>query len=196
MALLAAVAVVLVAPAGTAGALEGEPILIQDRHVRVADVQIHGVGLDDAAPLTAEISAVLDRYLGGAVVTGLLTGQPADVADTFTSAARARLSSDDRPILVEDDILRPAVVDVRRFRADLLVLSGPGKVAEVVVANISHLAVGFGGDTGQVRVGRDGQLVFVHQDGAWRIDSYDLEVNRTRSPLPPLSLLWPFGREA
>jgi hypothetical protein len=56
--------------------------------------------------------------------------------------------------------------------------------------------VGFGGDTGQVRVGRDGQLVFVHQDGAWRIDSYDLEVNRTRSPLPPLSLLWPFGREA
>lgn len=189
---VASVLLIAAALAGTADAAEGDAILLESRDVRVAAVRIHGVGMSDAAPLTAEVAAVIDQYLDGAVVRGLRTGKPQGAGGAFTPAARARLTSEDRELLVEEDVRRPGVVWVRRARAELDVLTGPGNVAEVVVATISSRVEGWGGGTGQIRVERNGELVLVRREGAWRIDGYELEVDRQRDPLPPLSLLWPF----
>lgn len=173
-------------------AVAAPAVRLDQRPVAIRAVEVHGAASVDTEELAAGVAAAIDRYLNVAVVKGLVQGRPgAGLPESFTVPARKRLQGPDRASLVEEGGPRPAVVFTKRARADVVALVAPSGTVEVVVVTIDHRIKGWGGSAGAITVIRTGDLVLNRAGDQWRIDAYDLRVERRREPLPPLGeLLW------
>lgn len=128
----------------------------------------------------AAVKASLDTYLNNGVVAPLKTGQPpAGLEGVFTGAAGARTAGGqpDRLALLEEG--QPVSGKVVQDRADakLTALMDPGGAVAVVVSQVDF-AVTVRGKGTTLTVVRNGELVLVLDNNAWRIDSFDLRTAR------------------
>lgn len=128
----------------------------------------------------AAVKASLDTYLNNGVVAPLKTGQPpAGLEGVFTGAAGARIAGGqpDRLALLEEG--QPVSGKVVQDRADarLTALLDPGGAVAVVVSQLDF-AVTVKGKDATLTVVRNGELVLVLENNAWRIDSFDLRTAR------------------
>lgn len=128
----------------------------------------------------AAVKASLDTYLNNGVVAPLKTGQPpAGLEGVFTGAAGARIAGGqpDRIALLEEG--QPVSGKVVQDRADakLTALFDPGGAVAVVVSELDFAVTVKGKDT-TLTVVRNGELVLVFDNNAWRIDSFDLRAAR------------------
>lgn len=128
----------------------------------------------------AGVLDTLNRYLNAAVLQPLRTGGPAgDLTPLFTAPAASRVMSvgPDRFAFIDENL--PPVSDVRKEAAvaGLTGLAGTDGVMSVVTAGLDLRLIGHINGS-PVTVVRTGELVFVPERGAWRIDAYDIKVTR------------------
>lgn len=128
----------------------------------------------------AGVLATLQAYLVGASLSPLGSGAPVgDLTALFSPRAAPRATSaPDRAALYDEGL--PPVESLRSDVADLGLtgVAGPdGKIA-VMAARFTVKLNGVTAATPLV-VQRDGDFVLVPEDGAWRIDAYDVRASRT-----------------
>lgn len=131
----------------------------------------------------AGVLDTLNRYLEAAVLGPLRTGGPAgDLTPLFTPPAAARVMAvgPDRFAFIDENL--PPLTEVRKERAvaGLTGLAGTDGVMSVVTAGLDLRLIGHINGA-PVTVVRTGELVFVPDRGAWRIDAYDITVTRTQA---------------
>ena len=145
---------------------------------------VHTAGEVDPAvqeATRAEVLGTLNRYLETAVLTPLRSGGPAgDLTPLFTGPAVERVMTvgPDRFAFIDENL--PPVNDVRAESAvaGLNALADPEGTMSVVTAGLDLRLIGHINGA-LVRVSRTGELVLMPEDGAWRIDAYDIRVTRT-----------------
>lgn len=128
----------------------------------------------------AGVLATMQAYLVVASLDPLRSGTPgADISPLFSGRAAPRATAaPDRAALYDEGIppvesLRPEVADI-----NLTGLVGPdGKVA-VMAASYAVKINGITSGTPLV-VQRNADFVLVPEDGAWKIDAYDVHASRT-----------------
>jgi hypothetical protein len=158
--------------------------------VAAADVPGAGALPDD---VRAGVSSTLDRYLQAGLVQTLRTGAaPPELAQLFTAAATTRLGGPDRAALVDEGMAPHPDAEATSATADLTGLREADSSISVVAADIvAVVRAGRGAEA--VQITRRGQLVLVPDTGTWKIDGYDLKVERdplvpqTTSTAPPTS---------
>lgn len=149
--------------------------------ISAADVQSPA---PQAAPfpedLKAAVKASLDTYLVNGVVAPLQTGQPpSGLEGVFTGAAGPRVAAGqpDRIALLEEG--QPVFGKVTQDRADAkLTALTDAAGAPAVVAALVDFALTVKGKGTTLVVVRNGELVLVLENNAWRIDSFDLRTAR------------------
>lgn len=130
--------------------------------------------------LVAGVKAGLDAYLGVAVVNPLLTGQPASGLEAaFTAASLARLANPgvERAAVLEEGAPLTGEVEQQRADAKLTALTAPGGDVVLVTAQVDMGHTVDAGDS-NVEIVRSGELVFVADAGAWRIDAFNMRTAR------------------
>lgn len=130
--------------------------------------------------LKAAVKASLDTYLVNGVVAPLRTGQPpSGLEGVFTGAAGPRVAAGqpDRVALLEEG--QPVFGKVTQDRADAkLTALTDAAGAPAVVAALVDFALTVEGKGTTLAVVRNGELVLVLENNAWRIDSFDLRTAR------------------
>ncbi|MCZ7529883.1 MAG: hypothetical protein M5U31_05795 [Acidimicrobiia bacterium] len=157
-----------------------EPEPVADVEVTINEVSVSSAGEKTEMPpgVVEAVRAQLDAYVQQATVNPLLGGDSADLAALFTPFAATRLEGPDRASLVDAD-LGPATGDVvaNSAAANLTGLAdGSGKI--VLVAATLVLDVETETDEGPVHITRLGDLVLVPDGFDWKIDGFDLNVQR------------------
>ena len=130
--------------------------------------------------VAAAVKASLDTWLGSGVVGPLQTGKASSGLDAvFTEPALARISAAgaERSAMLEEAGPLTGKVQQDRANANLTAVTAPGGDVVLVTAQIDMGHAVSSGD-GFVDVVRSGELVFVPDRGNWRIDAFDVMVNR------------------
>ena len=169
-----------VATASPASARTRKPLV----KITVGDVTMYKVGNDpNTIPddVRAKIVEALSTYLNAATVKPLQTGAVDDaaLATTLGPAATQRASGFDRATLVDEGIPKATGrIVVNTLPVKLTGLAdGSGQIV-VVTARLDSIAR-TRTENGAVTISRKGDLVFTPDGGTWKIDGYDLAVERS-----------------
>jgi hypothetical protein len=152
--------------------------------ITVGDVTMYKVGNDPATipdDVRTKVIAALTTYVNAATVKPLQTGAVDDaaLASTLGPAATQRATGADRGTLVDEGIPKATGrIVVNTLPVKLTALAdGNGQVV-VVTARLDSIA-----RTrtvhGAVTISRKGDLVFTPNGDTWKIDGYDLAVERS-----------------
>jgi hypothetical protein len=129
--------------------------------------------------LTSAVLDVVGRYATQAMAVPM-TGRAPQLDDLMTDAARASLGTPDGALTDEGIAVVTATPDVT-VSAELAALAVGDPPVSVVVATIDAASRGATSAGATVSVHRRGDLTLVLEAGAWKIDSYHLNVER-KSP--------------
>lgn len=171
------------------------PLVWDEARVTVADVEVVGMAQPpDLDPVVADIAETVERYVEAATESPLLLGEPSPLLESlFTDAAKARLGTDDRLALTDEDVPAVLALSVGEVRAGITLLAGGGGRPEVAVVAVRVEVDGFGGSGGGVTLDRSGELVLLSTPDGWRIDGYRLDASADTTGIPPFGqVLWPF----
>lgn len=126
----------------------------------------------------SDVQSSLNGYLEVGVLGPLRTGGPAgDIGPVFTAAARERLGGPDRAALVDEGL--PAVEGLRADRAVLEVTVFADQGGQVVMASAGFDLKMHGTVQGTpFSVDRTGEFLLLPDNGAWRIDGYQVRAAR------------------
>jgi hypothetical protein len=137
---------------------------------------LDGTGAIDPA-LQAQITDAVHTYVNAATGTPLGTGQAAVLDGVLTTGAASRLTPASRDALADEGL--PALAGVKTDHANVSIdaFQGPDQTTVVnAVIDVAVTATEPGG--GPVKVARIGTLTFVNDGGTWRIDAFQLNVER------------------
>jgi hypothetical protein len=175
--LAACVALVTVAPAF---AKPRKPVV----KITIGDVTVYKVGNDpETIPddVRTKVLAAVSTYVNAATVKPLQTGAVDDaaLATTLGPAAMQRATGLDRVTLVDEGIPKATGrIRVNTLPVKLTALadaSGRIVVVTAVFDSIARTRTAKGG----VTISRKGELVFTPEGDTWKIDGYDLAVERS-----------------
>jgi len=127
--------------------------------------------------LQAQITDAVHTYVNAASGTPLGTGQAAVLDGVLTAGATSRLTTVSRDALTDEGL--PALAGVKADHANVSIdaFQGPDQTMVVnAVIDVAVTATEPGG--GPVKIARTGTLTFVNDGGTWRIDSFQLNVER------------------
>ena len=152
--------------------------------VTVGDVTIYKVGnAPDSIPdeVRSKILAGVATYVTAATVKPLQTGvvDDASLATTLGPAATQRATGFDRATLVDEGIPKATGrIVVNTLPVKLTALAdGDGRIV-VVTARLDSIAR-TRTPNGAITISRKGDLVFTPDGDTWKIDGYDLAVERS-----------------
>lgn len=126
------------------------------------------------------VLATLNRYLDVGTLAPLRSGGGAgDLSPFFTSGAGPRVApgAPDRAAFVDEGLPPATGVSGNAGPATLTALAGSDGTISVVTARLD-LRLRAEVDGTSVIITRTGELVLMPEDGSWRIDAYDIRVNR------------------
>jgi len=150
----------------------------------IGDVTIYKVGNDpDTIPddVRAKILAAISTYGNAATVKPLQTGvvDDASLATTLGPAATQRAAGGDRGALVDEGIPKAAGrIVVNTLPLKLTGLADADGHIVVVTARLDSIAR-TRTERGAITISRKGDLVFTPDGDTWKIDGYDLAVERS-----------------
>jgi hypothetical protein len=152
--------------------------------VTIGDVTIYKVGnAPDTIPddVRAKIVSAVSTYLTAATVKPLQTGvvDDASLATTLGPAATQRSTGFDRPTLVDEGLPKATGrIIVNTLPVKLTALAdGDGHIV-VITARLDSIAR-TRTERGAITISRKGDLVFTPDGDTWKIDGYDLAVDRS-----------------
>lgn len=159
-----------------------------DVGVSVGSVSVESAGppTELPAPVVDQITGLVDAYVQRATVDPL-TGKDANaVSELFTPFAAATLEGPDRASLVDEGV-GTATGDIAAKTATVNLNGLADQAGNVVlVAATLALDIETATDAGPLRIARLGELVLVPEGFDWKINSYDLAVERdTPADQPP-----------
>jgi hypothetical protein len=137
---------------------------------------VNGTGAIDPT-LQAQITDAVHTYVNAATGTPLGTGKAAVLDGVLTPSAASRLTTASRDALTDEGL--PALAGVKTDRANVAIDAFQGPDQTMVVNATIDIAVSAtepGG--GPVKIARTGTLTFVNDGGTWRIDAFELNVER------------------
>jgi hypothetical protein len=135
-----------------------------------------GTGALDPS-LQTQITDAVHTYVNAASGTPLGTGKAAVLDGVLTTAAASRLTAASRDALTDEGL--PALGGVKTDHANVAIDAFIGPDQSVVVnatIDVGVTAKQPGG--GPVKIARTGTLTFVNDGGTWRIDAFNLNVDR------------------
>ena len=135
-------------------------------------------GTGDLDPaLRAQVIDAIHTYENAASGTPLGTGAPAVLDGVLTTGAAARLTSATRDALTDEGL--PALAAVKADEADVTLdaFTGPDQTMVVNATIDQQLSASTPGG-GPVKIVRNGTLTFVNDGGSWKIDAFNLSVQR------------------
>jgi hypothetical protein len=136
------------------------------------------LGTGDLDPAVRDqIAAAVHTYLNAASGTPLGSGAPAVLDNVLTPAAIARLTPETRDALVDEGLSALSAVKLDHSAVDLDAFMGPD-LAMVVNVDIDVQVSAATPSGSPVTIVRRGTLTFVDDNGAWKIDAFDLTVAR------------------
>jgi hypothetical protein len=144
--------------------------------VAAQTVSAGGAGAIDPT-LQAQIADAVHTYVNAASGTPLGTGQAAVLDGVLTAAAAGRLTAASRDALTDEGL--PALAGVKADHTNLAIdaFVGPDQ-STVVNATIDVAVTATEAGGGAVKIARTGTLTFVNDGGTWRIDAFQLNVER------------------
>ena len=144
--------------------------------VAAQTVSAGGTGAIDPT-LQAQIADAVHTYVNAASGTPLGTGQAAVLDGVLTAAAAGRLTAASRDALTDEGL--PALAGVKADHTNLAIdaFVGPDQ-STVVNATIDVAVSATEAGGGAVKIARTGTLTFVNDGGTWRIDGFQLNVER------------------
>ncbi|MEZ5171672.1 MAG: hypothetical protein R3A49_13150 [Acidimicrobiia bacterium] len=151
-----------------------------DVEVIVNEVAVDSAGTaTDMAPGVVEaIRSRLDAYVQQAMVAPLLGEEPTELAGLFTPFAATRLDGPDRESLIDAGI-GPATADLMSNGAAANLTGLADKDGRIVVVAASlFVDIETQVEDGPVHITRSGEVVLVPEGFDWKIDSFDLAVQR------------------
>lgn len=182
-ALVAALAVGALAafPTGASAAKKPKAVV----KLAPGELTVYRVAGDNPATIPDEVRdkviATLTAYMNAATVNALKTGTVDEgaLAGTLAPATVARAAGPDRAALVDEGL--PVAVDRVTVKALPITLSGladaDGRVV-VVTAGVTA-TTRTKTEKGAVKITRKGEFVLSPEGDTWKIDGYDLVVDRT-----------------
>jgi hypothetical protein len=125
----------------------------------------------------AAVRQAVDAYVEAAVFLPLRSGARANLQGVLSAVALSHLGAAQRAVLTDEGL--PLVLDAAPERFDVAVdgMIGPDG-AGVATASITLVVTGKATGGGPVVVRRSGVLALIPEGTAWRIDSFDLTVER------------------
>ncbi len=124
-----------------------------------------------------QIVDAIHTYENAAIGTPLGTGQAAVLDGVLTPAAAARLTPPTRDALADEGM--PAYAAIKADQADVSLEGFTGPDQTMVVSAAVAFQISASTPTGApVKIVRNGSLTFVSDGGTWKIDSFDLAVER------------------
>jgi hypothetical protein len=127
--------------------------------------------------LQSQIADAVHTYLNAASGTPLGTGQAAVLDGVLTAAAAGRLTPASRDALTDEGL--PALAGVKADHTNLAIDAFVGPDQSTVVNATVDIAVSATETSGgAVKIARTGTLTFVNDGGTWRIDAFQLNVER------------------
>jgi hypothetical protein len=144
--------------------------------VAAQTTSVDGSGAIDPT-LQTQITDAVHTYVNAASGTPLGTGQTAVLDGVLTTAAAGRLTAASRDALTDEGL--PALAGVKTGHANVAIDAFVGPDHSTVVNAAIDIAVSAteaGG--GAVKIARTGTLTFVNDGGTWRIDAFELNVER------------------
>jgi len=131
------------------------------------------------------IIETLKKYIVAATIEPLHGKKVGDLSGVFTAEAAASLAGPDRAAAIDEGMPKAtATVKASTPPVPMVALSDSTGAIDLVGTTL-FLDVNTKAAGGPIRVLRTGELVLKRDDGAWKISSYKLAVNRTGSGLPP-----------
>ncbi len=134
----------------------------------------------------ATVDALVTDYVRRAVAIPLATGQAAPLDGLLTALAVPQLTPERRAVLTDEGMPRLVSLHADRFEVAVDGLAGPDGTIGIVSCHLDLVVSGTTADTGApVSVARAGDLTFAWEPdndeggGAWRLDSFALDVERT-----------------
>ena len=168
------------ATAGSASAKPRKPLV----KITIGDVTVYKVGNDpETIPddVRTKILAAVSTYVNAATVKPLQTGvvDDAALATTLGAAATFRAAGVDRGTLVDEGIPKATGrIVVNTLPMKLTGLADGGGRIVVVTARLDSIAR-TRTEKGAITIARKGDLVFTPDGDTWKIDGYDLAVERS-----------------
>lgn len=129
------------------------------------------------AAVRDKVAAAVNAYVEQAM-TAPLQGKPPGIDALLTSVALAHLTSQQRSGLVDDSVGKARAAAFEQGTAELTGFSGPDDTVTVVNASVVFVVKGTMPDGRAFTIARSGDITFVDDDGAWKIDSFELNVKR------------------
>ena len=127
--------------------------------------------------LQTQIADAVHAYVNAATGTPLGTGKPAVLDGVLTAAATTRLTPPTRDALTDEGL--PALAAVKTDRANVTIDAFTGPDQSMVVNAAIDVAVSASTPGGSpVKIVRNGTLTFVNDGGTWKIDAFNLAVER------------------
>ena len=168
------------ATAGSASAKPRKPLV----KITIGDVTVYKVGNDpETIPddVRTKVLAAVSTYVNAATVKPLQTGAVDDaaLATTLGPAATQRATGLDRVTLVDEGIPKAAGrIVVNTLPVKLTALADASGRIVVVTARLDSIAR-TRTEKGAITISRKGDLVFTPEGDTWKIDGYDLAVERS-----------------
>ena len=136
------------------------------------------LGTGDLDPTVRDqVLAAVHTYLDAATGTPLGTGGQADLSNVLTSGAAGRLNASTRDALADEGLPPLGAIKADRDNVALSAFMGPDQTMVVTVG--LDLQVSAATPAGApVKIIRNGTLTYVNDGGTWKVDSFDLNVER------------------
>jgi len=171
--------------------------------ITIGDVTMYKVGNDPATipdDVRAKILAAVTTYVKAATVKPLQTGtvDNALLATTLGPAATQRATGADRGTLVDEGFPKAkGRIIVNTLPVKLTALADDSGHVVVVTARLDSIAR-TNTNRGAITIARKGDLVFTPDGDTWKIDGYDLAVERSGKGLvaPTTATTAPAGEVA
>jgi hypothetical protein len=166
--------------AGPASAKPRKPLV----KITIGDVTVYKVGNDpETIPddVRTKILAAVSTYVNAATVKPLQTGAVDDaaLASTLGPAATQRATGLDRLTLVDEGLPKAAGrIVVNTLPVKLTALADASGRIVVVTVRLDSIAR-TRTEKGAITISRKGDLVFTPEGDTWKIDGYDLAVERS-----------------
>jgi hypothetical protein len=135
-----------------------------------------GTGKLDSTVATA-ITTALGQYVAAATFAAL-QGKSVVLDPVFTADALARLSADGRAAVADEGAAVVTASPTADLHTSLRGVLGPDGKVGVVVATIDLHVGGTAADGTAVSIHRSGDLTMIDDGGTWKIDSFQLKVER------------------
>ncbi len=173
---------------GTGPALAAKAPKAPKVAVTAGDVKVYAVaGKPDALPdaVRTGVLATIAAYLKTAGTTQAPTAADTALAPLMTAAAAGRLTGTDRVTLLDEGLpTATGKVKVASAPVGLTALADDGGAIVLVTAGLDATTT-IPTAKGKVTVHRKGSLVLVPDAGTWKIQGYDLAVERVGKKLGP-----------